>query len=461
MGKENAQEGRPTRPRQPTHVYVPANFDPEAILPPELRRYADCARYFLHRIMWGQVMRRRAHDDYVPIKFDYLRAVIPDRVIKPLKIALKEAKVVECNDHYTEGVESLGYRLGPRCQNAQIVRVAIGDQATAEKLRASREAEKKKVRLDVHKYLRAWYRRLGIDLPFALQLLSGHPHYELVKLPAEQIAANDHSFTLCRYGRVHTDLTQCSRRVRPALRIGGQPLVEIDVACSQPLFLGLVIINYRQHGNKLVSVVHFGKSNNQYDQIDEIIKNTIQSFSQREQEATTPPSSAAITTRKSEVQDQEDVTLPALVSNAEVADQQTRQWGFLKPDEAAFVQHCEKGTLYKFLMLWTATYSGQIQAWPVPSLLARKAAPIWSHEFDGLRSFTLTPDGARLATLDRDGAVRLFDSATKQEVLTLAHPNDPGAFSLAISPDGTSIAATFRNEVRIWRNSVKPSVQQQ
>lgn len=335
----------------PTHVYVPESFDPDVILPPDLRCYGDCARYFLHRIIWGRVQRRLSLDGFVPIKFDYLRAVIPDRVIKPLKLALLGGGVVECDSHYVEGEKSLGYRLLAPYSEARIVRTALGDRQTAEKVRANREAEFKKVRLDVHKYLWDQYRRLEIDLPLALKLLNGDPNFELVKIPAQQIATKDWSFSVCRYGRVHTDLTQCPKAVRRALRMDGQPLVEIDVANSQPLFLALLLINYRRHGNKTFAKISFPeKWSNPYHQIDEIIRMTIHEFSQREEEANSLPPLTSITTRMKCEEKEKEAEIASLVTTDNSTERTRRYREFLKPDEMAFVRLCEQGNLYEHFM---------------------------------------------------------------------------------------------------------------
>ncbi len=47
--------------------------------------------------------------------------------------------------------------------------------------------------------------------------------------------------TVCSYGRVHSVITNIRRQVRPALRIQGQRLVEVDVSCAQPLILGFMV----------------------------------------------------------------------------------------------------------------------------------------------------------------------------------------------------------------------------
>ena len=135
MKKANKSKDR----KKPCRIYVPENFDPE-VLPAELRRHADSARYFLHRIIWGQMSKRRTIDNHVPLKFDYLREVIPNRIILPLKKALIEAEVIKCDGYFIEGRKSLGYRLGVEYRKARIIRVAVGHKATAKKVRANRQS---------------------------------------------------------------------------------------------------------------------------------------------------------------------------------------------------------------------------------------------------------------------------------------------------------------------------------
>ncbi len=191
----------------------------------------------------------------------------------------------------------------------------------------------------------------GIDLPLALDLLNGDPNYEVNKIPPQQIASKDWSFSVCRYGRVHTDLTRCPKAVRPALRVGGEPLIEIDIANSQPLFLALLLINYRRNGNKTFAYVTFPEERaNPYDQIDEIVRRTILHFSQREEISPTPPPTASITTRKECDEGKEGIVFVELRASDDGADRGSRYQRFLKPDETAFVRLCEAGRLYEDFM---------------------------------------------------------------------------------------------------------------
>ena len=340
---------KPKDRKKPCWLYVPETFDPE-VLPADLKPHADSARYFLHRIIWGQVMKKRTIDNFVPLKFDYLREVIPDRILVSLKMALIAEGVIECDGNYIEGRKSLGYRLGLSHWKARIIRVAVGDKPTADKLRAARRAKYKKVRLDVHVWLRSKFKRLEVDLPLALSLLSGHRRFELVKIPVEQIAYKETEFGPCRYGRVHSSLTRSSSRIRPALHVSGDGLVSLDIANSQPLFLALLIINYRKQGNNTFGYVTFPKNaTNQYRNIDKIIEETISSFTPIQESLTTPAISTAYTTRTASSKEEQPLTEQDIETTGVLPRDILVNRDFLTQDERHFVTLCEQGKLYRTL----------------------------------------------------------------------------------------------------------------
>lgn len=341
---------KPKDRKKPCWLYVPETFDPK-VLPADLKQHADSARYFLHRIIWGQIMKKRTLDNYVPLKFDYLREVIPDRILAPLKKALIVEGVIECDGNYIEGRKSLGYRLGLSHWKARIIRVAVGDKTTATKLRAVRRAKYKKVRLDVHVWLRSKFKTLNVDLPLALSLLSGHRRFELVKIPVEQIANKETEFSPCRYGRVHSSLTRCSSRIRPALHVSGDGLISLDIANSQPLFLSLLIINHRKQGNKTFGYITYPKnSTNQYRQIDKIIEETVTSFNPiQESLTTTPVIYTAYTTRTASSNEEQTPTVQDIETTGVLPRDISVNRDFLSQDEQYFVTLCEQGKLYRTL----------------------------------------------------------------------------------------------------------------
>src|SRR5262249_20232974 len=68
----------------------------------------------------------------------------------------------------------------------------------------------------------------------------------------------------------------------------------------------------------------------------------------------------------------------------------------------------------------------------------------------GSFSVTFSRDGRMLASVGRDGNVRLWHVSTGQPILTLR--DSPGFFarSLAFSPDGDQLAAGGESTVRVW-----------
>ncbi len=262
-----------------------------------------------------------------------------------------DSSVIECDNQYIEGEKSFGYRLCPPYSESKIIRITIKDEATADRVRANRKAEYKKIRLDVHKYLRKQLKQLEVDLPKALSLLKRHPQYEIVKIPIEHISLGDFSFSVCRYGRIHTDLTRCPKVIRPVLHVKGEHLVEIDITNSQPLFLGLLLINYRKQGNKTFRTSKtFSEQGNPYRKIDDIIANTVTPFPQRKKINTTPTTLPSNTTCMAS----EEVSQSVVQTKVKEMNKSPSEFSvirnYLSQDEQHFVRLCEEGQLYEELM---------------------------------------------------------------------------------------------------------------
>ena len=85
-------------------------------------------------------------------------------------------------------------------------------------------------------------RRRGSSPIFHRSQTESNP-YGIQTLLVERISPGQHRFIPDAYGRVHNAITSLHRTLRPALRIAGQPLGNVDIVNSQPALLAVLMHN--------------------------------------------------------------------------------------------------------------------------------------------------------------------------------------------------------------------------
>ncbi|TWT64415.1 hypothetical protein [Rubinisphaera italica] len=331
-----------TKRTKPVCVYNPVNFEPESVLPKRLRRHADSARYVLHRIHWGQVTKKANERGFVPLKRAYLRSFIPHRIVRPLIGALIDAEVIESDRYFVPGHKSYGYRFAGSYFRAPVVRLPLSNTKLIEHITHENRSECKKVRLDVHRYLRTQLKSLQIDLDRALVFLEHDEHRELLKIPAFQIATGERLFSVCRYGRIHTDLTHLKSTLRPCLHVDGKRLVSIDIRNSQPLFLALLILIRRLRGETFLSLSTLGTQSNPYRTLEDRIATIISPLP--------PPTPLSNTMGAKPISVADSPFETRLTTDEHCRNMCPVNRDTLSLDEARFLTLCECGQLYESLM---------------------------------------------------------------------------------------------------------------
>ena len=95
------------------------------------------------------------------------------------------------------------------------------------------------IRQPVHQKLWESLKKVEIDRIEAEKVVASlaEEHQKGAQADVDTILNRDFRFTVGQYGRVITNVSNIKRELRPTLRLNSQPLVEVDISCSQPTLL--------------------------------------------------------------------------------------------------------------------------------------------------------------------------------------------------------------------------------
>src|SRR5262249_17246459 len=94
-----------------------------------------------------------------------------------------------------------------------------------------------------HHHLLRWLRQTTVDEGQARRWTQQHRRsrrQSLTAMKIDVIRSGEACLRVDPYGRVHSPLVNLRRVVRPALRIHGKALAEVDIASAQPLLTGYI-----------------------------------------------------------------------------------------------------------------------------------------------------------------------------------------------------------------------------
>ena len=202
-------------------------------------RWGDYFRYVCHLIEHSYVFREIPRGSFVPLKYDYLKRFIPARELPLLLACLHGEGLVECDYQKRVGIKCYGYRLGPEIHDVGWTKDKLSDlDLIRKRLKYYLELEKS-VTYPVDLHLLEWLEVVELD-PGAVTAALETEDPDSSSYAVASIMDKSWFFSMSRYGRIYHNVATLSRSLRPYLRIHGKPIAWIDVANSQPLFLGIL-----------------------------------------------------------------------------------------------------------------------------------------------------------------------------------------------------------------------------
>lgn len=241
--------------------YRPPGFDPHRLGFASDEVYG--VYFFLHLIRWKRIQWQADADGFSRLKWDYLERILGRALLPRLRLKLVQKEIIDWDLSTARGTKCQGFRIRSPYREQKWELITCTDDRLNRRIQAA-SADGAVAPLGVHDWLTAKFETLVFDLPRALAIIPTLPidpdvalargigaageYHKILADQCQAIADRFHETSVCRYGRFHSPLTRLHRALRPTLSVGGRPLVELDIANSQPLFLGLVAREYYRSG---------------------------------------------------------------------------------------------------------------------------------------------------------------------------------------------------------------------
>jgi hypothetical protein len=230
-------------------VWCPQNFDVDRLLAAFDRRVVEGVLWLGHCVYAGLANDARCRDTgWVHLRAEYLRHIIGRHHLDAVRAAAREIGYVGRDPSYRVGTSSQTYWILPPYDRAVLVQRQITEYALRKNIRHWRDDQQRKawqkiergetpVAEAVCRHLWRNLQRIRLDAEIEFP----EPFHPAHQVAVEQIRHGELRFTVDDYGRIHTNLTNLSRMLRPYLTVDGGRLANVDISESQPLFFGIAL----------------------------------------------------------------------------------------------------------------------------------------------------------------------------------------------------------------------------
>jgi len=248
----------------PQRLYLPAVLVDFAPLVALKTKFQDKYKFFLHTLYLRRILTGTGRHEYVEINSKYFEKHVTGDHAQNIKNFWIEHGVIECDGSYQVGVSSKGYRFTKAYRDEKVLDTKYIDKGFERKVYKMRQLTKNgkiDLRVKQHAFLNFCLEDLRIDATSAQLRLNQQLYaakgtraqramlFDKVNLNTIAInALRDQEYHISRDvtgRRVHTNITNLMSLVRQDLYLEtGEELVNLDVPNSQPLLLGVLLLDH-------------------------------------------------------------------------------------------------------------------------------------------------------------------------------------------------------------------------
>jgi hypothetical protein len=186
--------------------------------------------------------------DGARLKKRYLENVLGRWACQPVLECMRESGEIQRRGQYMPGSQCFLYLPAEHYRHQKLRDYVPTNPDLLRRLanaRQEEDADRRRNWQPIHTVWERWQRHLRVDREQAREIIAAIPidsnPYDVQSLIVDRIHRREHRYKVDDFGRVHNDLTNMCRVLRPALRVRGQQLSHLDIVNSQPALLAVLI----------------------------------------------------------------------------------------------------------------------------------------------------------------------------------------------------------------------------
>lgn len=230
---------------------MPSNLDFENLFP-HCSKHRDKYYYFIHKIYEEKLFDcRYEKDSFIKLHGRTLRSIIGERSYYPIRDNLVSKGIIEVNHNYSINEFSKSYRLTDTYRGIKHRQIKLIDEKILERIYRHKHSTLINIPPGAeYKFLFNNLHKININHTEAVNFINSNYSYDpdilnSYMISVDYIKEKEFFYHVDKTAnRVHTNVSNLSRELRPFLTYKGRRLINIDIKNSQPFLFNILISNF-------------------------------------------------------------------------------------------------------------------------------------------------------------------------------------------------------------------------